>query len=311
MSRRIKIYLIAVLVLALVIFVGINILAYTTAKDILFHPMQERIDDGDWPPEKTPADYGLSFEEVTTTSPDGLKLTGWYLPGTNGATVMIQHGSPGGRQDGVYEAAFLNQAGYNVLLGSFRAHDDCDGDLITFGFYEIQDVDAWYNYLLSRDDVDPEKFGIFGESMGGGTGILYAAEHPVFKAVATGSAFGLTRQVVILFMNYETDLPPWLINILSGYIIFWAEQIGDMDSQSLNTQAVVADISPVPVLIIHGGKDDKIGPDIGRELYEAAAEPKELLWIEDAGHVNFEEYQPEVYREALIEFFDENLLGLN
>jgi fermentation-respiration switch protein FrsA (DUF1100 family) len=238
-----------------------------------------------------------------------LSLTGWYLPGVNGATVMIAHGSPGGRQDGVYEAAFLNEAGYNVLLGSFRAHDDCEGERITFGYYEIQDVEAWHQYLVSRDDVDKDRIGIFGESMGGGTGLLYAARQPGIRTIATGSAFGLTREVVELFMSYETDLPDLAIPFLSRFIIFWAEQIGDFDTSALDTQAVIADISPVPVLIIHGGKDDKIGPNIGRELFEAAAQPKQLLWIEDAGHVNFEEFEPELYRDTLIQFFDENLLG--
>jgi fermentation-respiration switch protein FrsA (DUF1100 family) len=309
MSRGVKIGIIVVVVLVLVIFVGINILTYSTAKDILTLTMQDRIDQGLWPPKKNPADYGRSYEEVSTTSSDGLKLTGWYLPGENGGTVMIEHGSPGGRQDGLYEAAFLNEAGYNVLLGSFRAHDDSEGELITFGYYEIQDIEAWHNYLLSRKDVDPDKIGIFGESMGGGTGLLYAAKHPGIQAIATGSAFGLTREVVELFMGFETDLPNWAIPFLSRFIIFWAEQIGDMDSQSLDTQAVVADISPVPVLIIHGGKDDKIGPKIGRELFEAAAEPKQLVWIEDAGHVNFEQFQPEVYRNTLVGFFDKSLLG--
>jgi hypothetical protein len=209
----------------------------------------------------------------------------------------------------LYEAAFLNEAGYNVLLGSFRSHDDSEGERITFGFYEIQDAEAWHKYLLSREDVDPDRIGIYGESMGGGTGLLYAARQPGIRAIATGSAFGLTREVVELFMGFETDLPQWAIPLLSRFIIFWAERIGDMDSQALDTQAVIADISPVPVLIIHGGKDDKIGPNIGRELFEAAAQPKQLLWIEDAGHVNFEEFEPELYRETLIKFFDENLLN--
>jgi fermentation-respiration switch protein FrsA (DUF1100 family) len=96
--------------------------------------------------------------------------------------------------------------------------------------------------------------------------------------------------------------------LLARFIIFWAEQAGDFNSDVLDTQAVIADISPVPLLIIHGGKDDKIGPEVGRQLYAAAAEPKELLWFDEAGHVNFEEYYPEEYRAGLLAFFGKNLL---
>jgi fermentation-respiration switch protein FrsA (DUF1100 family) len=71
---------------------------------------------------------------------------------------------------------------------------------------------------------------------------------------------------------------------------------------------VIANISPVPLLIIHGGADDKIGPEVGRQLYEAAAEPKELLWFDEAGHVWFEDYYPEEYQAALLDFFGAHLL---
>lgn len=310
MSKGLKIVLIIILVLLLIILIGLTLFTRSIAKDMLSHTMEERIEEELWPPEETPDDYGRKYEEVSTTSPDGLRLTGWYLPGENGATVMIQHGSPGGRQDGLYEAAFLNEAGYSVLLGSFRAHDDCEGETITFGYYEIQDIEAWHAYLLGRDDVDPGRIGLFGESMGGGTSLLYGAKDTGIQAIATGSAFGLTQEVVEFFIENENpEIPKWAVPVLARFIVFWAEQLGDMDTEALRTQAVIADISPVPVLLIHGGSDDKIGPNIGHQLYEAAAEPKELLFIEEAGHVDFEDHQPDLYRETLVDFFDEYLLG--
>lgn len=310
MSTGLKITLIVVLVLVLVVFIGLNVLTRSIARDMIYHTMEEREANGLWPPDMTPQDFGREYEEVYTTSPDGLRLTGWFLPGGNGATVMIQHGSPGGRQDGLYEADFLNEAGYSVLLGSFRAHDDCEGDMVTFGYYEIQDLEAWHAYLLGRDDVDPGRIGLFGESMGGGTSLLYGATDPGIQAIATASAFGLTQEVVEAFIAFEQpDLPKGAIPLMARFIVFWAERIGKMDTQALDTQSVVADISPIPLLIIHGGQDDKIGANIGNLLYDAAGEPKDLLWIEEAGHVNFEDYQPELYSRTLVEFFDQYLLG--
>ena len=308
MVKGLKITLIIILVLILVIFIGINILTRSTALDIIQHPMQERIDAELWPPDKTPEDFGRKYEEVSVITEDGLNLTGWFLPGHNGATIMIQHGSPGGRQDGLYEAAFLNEAGYNVLLGSFRAHDDCDGEMITFGYYELRDVKAWHEYLLDRNDIDPGRIGLYGESMGGGTSILYTSTNSGIKALATGSGFALTQEVVETFIIFDTDLPPAFVPLLARFIIFWAEQAADFDSKTLDTEAVIADISPVPILIIHGGADDKIGDKVGRQLYEAAAEPKQLILFDEAGHVYFEDYYPEEYQASLLDFFGEHLL---
>lgn len=304
MSKGIRIALIVIISLIVLIFIVLAVMTRGITWDMLYHPLEER-------PElaEDPQDYGLAFERVSTLSPEGLTLFGWFIPGENGGTVMIQHGSPGGRQDGLYEAQILNQAGYNILLGSFRAHDECEGEMITFGYYEVQDVEAWQHYLLGRDDVDPQRIGLFGESMGGGTSILYAKTDPGIQALATGSAFGLTREVIELFIGFENpEMPKIIIPVLARFIVFWAERLGAMDSQTLETQAVIAEVSPVPLLLIHGGKDDKIGAAIGKQLYEAAAEPKNLAWFEEAGHVNFEEYYPDEYRDALVEFFDEHLL---
>ena len=221
---------------------------------------------------------------------------------------MIQHGTPGGRQDGLYEADLLNKAGFTVLLGSFRAHDDSEGDKISFGYHELKDIKAWHEFLLGQEGIDSNRIGLFGESMGGGTSILYASGHPGVAAVATGSAFGLTREVITLFIHFETGLPIPISSVLSSFITFWAQQEGDFVAQELDTVAVVDQISPVPMLIIHGGKDNKIGPNIGKQLFEAAADPKELLWIEEAGHVDFENHQPEQYTETMVDFFSQHLL---
>lgn len=303
MKKGLTIVLIVIFVLIVVIFAGLAIMTRSLALDIIQHPPEER-------PEivQDPGDLGLEFELVGTQSEDGLNLVGWFIPGENGAGVMIQHGSPGGRQDGLHEAALLNQAGYSVLLGSFRAHDECEGEIISFGYYEQADIKAWHEYLQGRPEVDSTRIGLFGESMGGGTSIIYAAGDPGVAAVATGSAFALTQEVVEKFIEFETDLPPSLIPILAKFILFWAEREAGFSSQELDTEAVIAQISPVPVLIIHGGMDNKIGPAVGRQLFEAAAEPKQLVWIEEAGHVDFEDYQPDLYRDALVSFFDEYLL---
>jgi dipeptidyl aminopeptidase/acylaminoacyl peptidase len=304
MGKTLRIVLIVFGVIVLVAFIAIALFTRSLAVDIVTHLPEER-------PKivKNPGDDGRAYEDVTVTTDDGLKLYGWYLPGENGAAVMVLHGSPGGRQDGLYEAALLNEAGFNVLMGSFRAHDECDGILISFGYHEQKDVEAWHEYLQTRPDVDASRIGIFGESMGGGTGILYTANHPDIAAIATGSGFALTRKVVELFIAFENpDLPKWAVPPVASLIVFWAERTADFRTADLDTESVIGDISPRPILIIHGGADDKIGPESGRQLYAAAGEPKELLFIDAAGHVNFEEFQPQRYSQALIDFFDANLL---
>ena len=93
MKRWHKISLIVIGVLVVVVFVGLAIVTRSQAIDTVTHPPNERpklIED--------PGDFGLEFEYVTVTNEDGFKLYGWFVPGENGATVIAQHGTPGGRQ---------------------------------------------------------------------------------------------------------------------------------------------------------------------------------------------------------------------
>jgi len=305
MNKWLRNVLIGILVILILVVGTVVLFSRSIGKDMVYHPLEER-------PEVVinPADYGLSFEEVSTTTEDGLELFGWFIPGLNGATVIVAHGSPGGRQDGLYETNVLNQAGFNVLLGSFRAHDNSEGEIISYGYREQLDLAAWHLYLVERSDVDPNRIGLFGESMGGGTGILYTANHPDIRAIATASGFAITQGVVEKFILYENpDMPPLVVKILAKLIVFWAERLGDFRLQDLDTVAAVGNISPRPILIIHGNSDRKIGSEPGELLFEAAREPKEVLILEEAGHVDFEDHRPEEYSQALISFFKQNLLG--
>lgn len=305
MNKWLRIALIGILAI-LVLAAGV-ILYFTRSIgwDMVYHPPEVR-------PEivETPADYGAAFEEVSTTTEDGLKLYGWYLPGENGATVMVSHGSPGGRQDCLYEAGILNQAGFNVLMGSFRAHDESEGVIISYGYKEQQDLAAWHRFLMERPDVDQSRIGLFGESMGGGTGILFTADHPEIRAIATASGFAVTPTVVEKFILYENpDMNPLVTKIFARLIIFWAERLGDFRVEDLDTVDAVRKINPRPILIIHGSNDDKIGSEPGELLFAAAKEPKEFILFNEAGHVDFEKHNPDKYSQALISFFEQNLLG--
>ena len=61
-------------------------------------------------------------------------------------------------------------------------------------------------------------------------------------------------------------------------------------------------LSPRPWLMIHGGKDAYIGPEIARLLFAEAREPKEMWIVPGAKHNRCRETQPEAYAERLAAF---------
>src|SRR4030095_10884560 len=132
---------------------------------------------------ETPATYDMPFEDVEITTADGLKLVGWFVSSQNGAVIMMQHGYKSTRKELLNEAEMMYRHGYGILLTTVRAHDHSEGEMITFGMKEVNDLEAWYQYLLTRDDIDPDRIGILGNSFGGMLAIEFAAQNENIKAV--------------------------------------------------------------------------------------------------------------------------------
>lgn len=271
------------------------------AYNLLHSPLASRD-----PLEETPADYDLEFEDVTVINPDSMKLVGWFIPSENGAVIIMQHGYKSERDELLNEAEMMHRHGYGVLLTTVRAHDQSEGDLITLGYYEMADLEAWYQYLLTRDDVDPGKIGMIGNSYGGMLSIEYAAQNPNIKAVVANSAFSSMQDTVSTSIKHFTGLPEFPFVPL---IIFWAETDTGIKMEEIDTTKWIPQISPRPVFLMQGGVDTTISPQSGQILYDAAKEPKELWFDPELGHVDFDTERAEEYEARVAAFFDQYLLG--
>jgi dipeptidyl aminopeptidase/acylaminoacyl peptidase len=130
----------------------------------------------------TPRDKGLTYEEVTLTTVDGLSLKGWYLPSRNRAALILLHGYGGNRLEVLERAALLAEHGYGVLLYDERASGESGGDQRTFGWRDVNDVPLAVAYLQARSEIDPHRIGLLGFSIGGQIALRAAAQSDRIKA---------------------------------------------------------------------------------------------------------------------------------
>lgn len=117
------------------------------------------------------------------------------------------------------------------------------------------------------------------------------------------------EEVVVTNIASDERLPKWSVPILARIFLFWAERDTGIATADLDTMPFIGQISPRPVLIIHGGEEDRVPPEHGQLLYDAAGDPKEYWFVPEAGHVNFELFEPEAYEERIVRFFDRYLLA--
>ena len=295
--RRYAIVSVATLVVATGGWLGLKTRA--EAHRLITNPRETRL-----LPRETPADRGLAFEDISVRTSDGLKLVGWFLPFPGQPAIIVQHGYKDSRGTLLGVAALFRRHGYAVLVPTVRAHASSEGEVVGLGSREMDDLAAWWQWLIARSDVDPQRVGIFGVSMGGSLVLQYAAQNPQLKAVVADCAFSSITDTVETSVKFFTGLPPFPFAPL---ILFWVERELGVEASSIDAKQWVGRISPRPVFLLQGGADVVVSPESGKRLFEAAREPKELWFEPELGHAQFLERRPAEFERRLTAFYDRYL----
>jgi len=287
---------------ALLVVVSMFVLVYAVARPALHsylitHPRR-------WRAELTQRQAGLPVERITFQTADGVELTGWFVSGQgDGGTIVVSHGL-GSSGAGSYPAyAFLNRAGHNVFLFDHRAHGHSGGRHSTLGPLEVQDMLAAVSYLRARPGVDPERIGAIGCSMGAGVVLGAAAGEPALRAVVAESMYAELGQVWERFGR--VSIPGMSLSWSWGAPMRWAAWLWTGERPSAFAPVrLIGQISPRPLLLIHGESDNgSCTVADAQRLYAAAGEPKELWIVPGAGHCNAHGLQTEAYQARVTAFF--------
>jgi len=213
----------------------------------------------------------------TLVTDDGVPIEAVHLDGDRDLGFAIAHGFTLNWQWGhVWRVANrLNRYG-GVVAFDFRGHGRSGGHS-TLGDLEIKDLDVVVRYLR---ELGYEQVVTVGFSMGAsivlrhagliggvdavmsvsGPGRWYYKGTPAMRRVHWAVEHKTGRMVARLFMNTRIRQGRW-------------------DPIPLPPAEAAALISPTPLLIVHGDRDEYFPADHADQLYEAARQPKEL-WIE-------------------------------
>lgn len=189
------------------------------------------------------------------TSSDGAKISATYLANPVATfTILFSHGNAEDIGDDQPLLERIRAAGFAVFAYDYQGYGTSAGKPTERHAYD--DEDAAYNFLVQTMHVQPDKIIAFGRSVGTGPATDLASRRPVAGLIlesAFTSAFRvMTRVSVLPFDRFDN----------------------------------LREIKKVhcPVLIIHGTQDSVINVFHGRELFAAANQPKQALWVDGANH---------------------------
>lgn len=255
---------VAKFVLGAVVFYGVLVgVLYFIQRSMMYFP---------WPEAPIPASSGVpEMRPVKLATADGLTLTSWYLPAPAGRpTIVFFHGNAGhiGHR-GIKGRAFLD-AGFGLVLVGYRGFGGNPGRPNEPGLYADGRAALLF---LAQSGVSAEQLVLYGESLGSGVATQLA-----FEAAKDGKPVGAVvleapfSSVAAAAQHHYPYLPAyWLVKDRYASI----EKIANIGA---------------PLLVIHGERDQVIPARMGQEVFAAAREPKEALWLSDADHNNVFEH---------------------
>ena len=237
------------------------------------HPWTER----DWARAS-----GLPLEDVWFQAEDGTKLFGWYVQPSAASPVLLWcHGNAGNLIHRLENLGELYRAGLSVFIFDYRGYGRSSGKPSEEGLY--QDALAAHGYLTGTRGVKPERLVLFGRSLGASV----AGEVASRKQAAGLILESPFPSVAVVARALYAGLPMhWLLS---------ARFPLDERLQRVS----------MPVLVIHGDRDDIIPIEMGRQVFAAAREPKSFYVIEGADHNNTYQIGGRAYFLRLKRFVEE------
>jgi fermentation-respiration switch protein FrsA (DUF1100 family) len=221
----------------------------------------------------TPADVGLSHEEVTFVSEDGRILHGWWIPSPHAAGALLYcHGNAGNISTRLRALQVFQSLGLHLFIFDYRGYGRSRGLPSEQGLY--RDARAAYEVVRARyRNVEQPPVVVYGRSLGGVVALHLASERPLRGVVAEAT---FTSAGAMAEWRYHG----------------WP--VGFLCRSRFNAEAY-ARASRVPKLIAHSCDDTVVPFAMGRTLFEHASAPKQFVplrgphgepgWASTAGYL--------------------------
>ena len=239
--------------------------------------------------ENTPAKVGLEFDDIFFFTSDGVKLNGWFVSAQSDITLLWLHGNAGNISHRIENLLMIHKyLNVNIFIFDYRGYGLSEGIPSEQGLY--LDSEAACEFLNCKLNIKIDKqLVIFGRSLGSAVGVNLAIKHK-FRNMILESSFTSFHDIARII--YPTIPVSYMMKMIESRF----DSITKI--RFVNT----------PVMFVHGDKDRMVPIEIGRDLFNAANEPKHFYVIENADHNDTYLIGGELYFNAMKDFIKNTIL---
>ena len=256
---------------------------------------------------------------------ESITLTGWVMEhNPSQPWVILVHGirSCKANHEVLIPAAWLHQAGFNVVLFDMRDHGDStvEDGLVSAGQREYRDVLAVWQWIQDEKNVPPERIGAVGISLGAGAVTIAFEQEPALQSVFLESPYSSMGTII----KEELEFAGFPVFLTDAAIFAGKVSSGDnlVKYEPIEAMGTVGDRA---VFITQSLEDVRIKIHHGQSMCEAAqASVSEdgiaECWFESSAvahndrdqegilsHITLMLTQPNEYRDRMVSFFEESI----
>ncbi len=257
------------------------------------------------PHTRTPAEFGIPFEEIRFPTRNDKSLYGWWIPaegeGGKRPVIILVHGWGRNVERTLPYIRALHPEGVHLLAFDSRHHGRSDADEFSSMLKFAEDLMAAMDYAQSRPEADSGRLGAVGLSIGGAAAVYAAGHDSRLRAAVTVGAF--SHPVAVMRYSFRKMFLPY-IPVVWAVLRYFEYRIGVRYED-------IAPVNSIPnvsgkLLLIHGEEDKVVPLEEAKKLYAAAPKDRVELWVVPGkGHSNCHthpEFWPKVhafFRETL------------
>ena len=180
--------------------------------------------------------------------------------------VIYLHGNSSSRCEAYGEIKYLLPKNICLFSFDFSGCGKSEGDYISLGHYEKDDVYCVIEYLLKSKKVS--KIGLWGRSMGAVTAIMFTAEHPnLISALILDSGFYSLNILIHEIVNSKVSLPNFIIESILKKVKETIKEKAGFDLDEIEPYLYVKNCN-VPAFFCHGKDDNFVFPHHCKDLYK-------------------------------------------
>ena len=247
-----------------------------------------------------------NFQSLPFKGSGGKELEGWFIPSVrSGPVIFLCHGYKSNRSELLTLASTFQENGYNLFLFDFRAHGTSPASLCSLGIRETEDLLAAIQTVTARPDVDPNRSGIWGVSLGAYVALSAAIANPTIRALVVDTPFDSPARFIELQTTEILGTDNFVFNKLARFGFF----LVNLPKTAQDSETLMQGLSALQgreKLFITSEETLRLETQT-LNLFNSTPGPKDMLRLKHSKTSILYDVDRKNYENTIVEFFKKHL----